>query len=60
MKTKTKSKEDYFEKRRKELIKKIGRPKWKSFEHFVQMGGIWKDRTDIDPLTVRQEAWGRK
>lgn len=57
---KTKPKEDHIEKRRKELIAKIGRPKWKSSKQFRQLAGIWKDRTDIDPLTVRQEAWGRR
>jgi len=43
-------------------------PAWKKIDYDPEkakkamkaLAGFWKDREDIDPTTVRKEAWTRK
>jgi len=46
--------------RRAALLKKINYDPEKAKKAMKALAGFWKDREDIDPTTVRKEAWTRK
>ena len=41
-------------------LKKEGRLRTGNHEELMKLAGIWKNRTDIDALTIRTEAWTKK
>lgn len=46
--------------KRQLLIKKIGKRTPAQLKKQEGIIGIWADRTDIDSMTLREEAWGRR
>ena len=45
------------EERKKALLKKINYDPQKAAKAWNDIAGIWEKRNDIDPTTVRKEAW---
>jgi hypothetical protein len=46
--------------KRQLLLKKAAKRTPEQLKRLGDIIGIWADRTDIDPTTLREEAWGRK